>query len=77
MEGKVIYFIISKNIISEWYPYFKDLRTVIIKVGFSVLSQNLLHSFKCVNGILFQWVSAKTILYSLSTYPFWWKSSFC
>lgn len=34
MEGKVIYFIISKNIISEWYPYFKDLRTVIIKVGF-------------------------------------------
>ena len=77
MEGKVICLIISKNIISEWYPYFKDLRRAIIEVGFSVLFQNLLHSFKRINGILFLWVSTKTILYSVSTYPFLWKSSFC
>ena len=62
---------------NDRYPYFKDLRRAIIKVGFSVLLQNLLHSFKCINGILFLWVSTKTILYSVSTYPFLWKSSFC
>ena len=77
MEEKVIYWFILENMITEWYPWFQKLIRVIIKVDFKILFQNLLNCFKYINGIFFLWGSTKTILYSVSTYSFLWKSSFC